>query len=255
MAWQTPKTDWSVADGVRDTDFNRIESNILELYNKRPIEQSIQLYVAPSGSDSAGSGTSANPYATIQKAIDTLPRSLNGYNANIFIAEGTYSGGVDISDITNGTVTLANQSSQNVIINGDLDISDCSSVQVSGFSKFVVNGRIRIANTVSVHFAINEVSAVDTIYGSALLVTNASAIFNGALSLSTLSYGSGVLAEAGSRIFIESLNIPTGTGTGIRADYGGLVSYNNATNSASTAMLTMRGGRIYSGAQLNIPAY
>jgi len=28
MAWQTPKTDWTPADGVTNSDFNRIESNI-----------------------------------------------------------------------------------------------------------------------------------------------------------------------------------------------------------------------------------
>lgn len=32
MAWQTPKTNWAAADGVRNTDFNRIEGNTLELY-------------------------------------------------------------------------------------------------------------------------------------------------------------------------------------------------------------------------------
>ena len=30
MAWQVPKTDWAAADGVRDTDMNRIEENILK---------------------------------------------------------------------------------------------------------------------------------------------------------------------------------------------------------------------------------
>lgn len=35
MAWQTPKTDWSSADGVRDTDMNRIEGNALELKNTK----------------------------------------------------------------------------------------------------------------------------------------------------------------------------------------------------------------------------
>ena len=255
MTWQTPKTDWSVADGVRDTDLNRIELNILELYNKRPIEQSIQRYVSPSGSDMAGSGASDNPYATIQKAIDSLPRSLNGYNATIFIAEGAYSDGVDISDITNGTITLANQSSHNIVINGDLNISDCASVQVSGFNKVTVNGQMHISNTVSVHFGANEVSVVDTVHGSALLVTNASVIFNGALSLGSLSDGSGILAEAGSRVFVESLTVQSGTGTGIRADYGGIASYNNITNNATVAVVTIRGGRIYSGAQSNIPVY
>ena len=35
MAWQTPKTNWSSADGVRDTDMNRIEGNALELKNTK----------------------------------------------------------------------------------------------------------------------------------------------------------------------------------------------------------------------------
>ena len=31
MAWQTPKTDWTRADGVRDIDLNRIEGNTMHL--------------------------------------------------------------------------------------------------------------------------------------------------------------------------------------------------------------------------------
>lgn len=31
MAWVTPKTDWAPANGVADTDFNRIEGNEVEL--------------------------------------------------------------------------------------------------------------------------------------------------------------------------------------------------------------------------------
>lgn len=34
MAWLTPKTDWDLPDGVRNTDFNRIEGNILELHER-----------------------------------------------------------------------------------------------------------------------------------------------------------------------------------------------------------------------------
>ena len=33
MAWQTPKTDWSVADSPKTTDVNRWESNTEEAYN------------------------------------------------------------------------------------------------------------------------------------------------------------------------------------------------------------------------------
>lgn len=34
MAWETPKTDWEDAEGVTGSDFNKIEGNILELYNR-----------------------------------------------------------------------------------------------------------------------------------------------------------------------------------------------------------------------------
>lgn len=33
MAWQTPKTDWTAADGVTDDDLNRIEGNIDHIEN------------------------------------------------------------------------------------------------------------------------------------------------------------------------------------------------------------------------------
>lgn len=35
MAWQTPKTDWTGADGVRDTDMIRIEGNTQHLYENK----------------------------------------------------------------------------------------------------------------------------------------------------------------------------------------------------------------------------
>ena len=35
MAWQTPKTNWSIADGVRDADFNRMEENTQYLYENK----------------------------------------------------------------------------------------------------------------------------------------------------------------------------------------------------------------------------
>lgn len=34
MPWQTPKTNWAVGDGVSNSDFNRIEGNTQEAYNK-----------------------------------------------------------------------------------------------------------------------------------------------------------------------------------------------------------------------------
>lgn len=255
MAWQTPKTDWGPADAVRDVDFNRIEGNILELRKSQPIDSSIYLYVATTGSDTTGDGTEAKPYATIQKAIDTLPWSLNSYNVNIFIAGGTYNGGVDISDIVHGTVSFANQSSQDVVINGGFQVSGCSAVQIVGFNKLTVNGRMWLLDTQMFHCSANTVEIVDDIFGEALSVNNSNATFGGTVSTKTLSYGSGIIVGTGTQLFVETAVIQTGTGTGIKADYGGLVAYGQATNNAVTKLATMRGGRIYSGAQANIPSY
>lgn len=57
----------------------------------------LSLYVATNGSDTANSGTSAqSPFATIQRAWNVLQQNydLNGHNATINIANGTYTGGL-----------------------------------------------------------------------------------------------------------------------------------------------------------------
>lgn len=50
------------------------------------------LYVSNSGSDTTGDGTEAKPFATIQKAVDSLPKNLNGHRNTIHVAVGTYAG-------------------------------------------------------------------------------------------------------------------------------------------------------------------
>lgn len=55
-------------------------------------------YVATTGSDTTGDGTSVNPWATIQKAVNTITDKydLAGFNAIISVANGTYTQGVSL---------------------------------------------------------------------------------------------------------------------------------------------------------------
>jgi len=233
-----------------------IGSFVSELETIRYTNESLYIYVSSaSGDDGTGDGTAEKPYATIQKAIDTLPRNLNGYNGVVFIAGGTYNEYVEIADFIHGNVTIANQSSQNVVINGDLSVSDCHSVQLSGFGTLTINGRLYVSNVNAFFNSANSTVVTDTIYAEAVRVINTNAVFNGALSAKTLSYGIGVLADNGANIFIENIAILSGTGTGIKADAGGKMAYGTASNSATTQTATARGGRIYSGAQTSIPKY
>ena len=50
------------------------------------------LYVAGTGSDSTGDGSQARPFSTIQTAINSLPKNLNGHSVTIHVAAGTYAG-------------------------------------------------------------------------------------------------------------------------------------------------------------------
>lgn len=61
------------------------------LRNIRPLTSDIMLYVsANTGSDIIGNGTQASPFMTIQHAINTIPKDLNGHTAVINITAGVY---------------------------------------------------------------------------------------------------------------------------------------------------------------------
>lgn len=66
----------------------------------------VTVYVANSGSDIDGDGGADNPFATIQKAIDALPRYLNGYTATISIGFGVYPERVTVKDFSAGRLIV-----------------------------------------------------------------------------------------------------------------------------------------------------
>lgn len=64
------------------------------------------LYVATTGSDTTGDGTSAKPYRTIQYALNILPKDLGSLTATVFIANGTYDENLDIYGFINGKLLI-----------------------------------------------------------------------------------------------------------------------------------------------------
>lgn len=92
MAWVNPKTDWTPADGIRDSDINRIEGNILHLFNnqngaKRPA--AVVVGTSTSGHlkgavDFLCDGTA--DHETINAAIASLPSS----GGKVIILNGAY---------------------------------------------------------------------------------------------------------------------------------------------------------------------
>lgn len=81
------------------------------------LSEDVTLYVSPSGDDYNGDGSSGVPFATIQKAIDSLPKNLGGYTATIHIAGGTYSERLSIVGFNGGKLVVGTNS-QNVTVRG-----------------------------------------------------------------------------------------------------------------------------------------
>jgi uncharacterized repeat protein (TIGR01451 family) len=72
-----------------------------------------EIYVNTTGNDTSGTGTTNNPYLTIQKGLDNIDP-----NGVIYLADGEYSG-VNNTNITiNKNMTFIGQSQTNTIING-----------------------------------------------------------------------------------------------------------------------------------------
>ncbi len=101
------------------------------------------LYVATTGSDITGDGSSAKPFTTIQKAIDSVPKNLGGKSVTINISSGTYSGFV-MQGFHDGTFTISGANSQDTahIINSQIEVTDCDFrwCEIKGFNIIVTTG-------------------------------------------------------------------------------------------------------------------
>ena len=223
------------------------------------LTKDVTVYVSTSGSDTGGDGTSAAPFATIQKALDTLPKWLDGHTATIDIAAGTYPGGVVIEGFRGGLIVLG-IAGRSVTVNGiQINGSDTVRINISNIvqsnsvagtllilrnnSKAVIGGRF------SVDAQNAQVSGITAEAGSHLSVLNAEVM--------TIVHNAGfnaVYATGGSTIALAGI-AGSGSVNGLRADTGSVISYSTRSLNATTMNVTTNGGRIYTGAQTSVPNY
>jgi hypothetical protein len=211
MAWQAPKTDWTSADGVRNTDLNRMEENSRVLYLEK-LRGNTTLYVSLSGNDTAGTGSSASPFRTISKAVSVLPRDLNGFSAIIHVASsGAFAETVDIKNISNGNIVIGGPANSTVSIMG-LNIEN-SNVQVSNIALTVYSTGIFVGIGGSLVCASGSIAVtaggVTLRYGATMEVTTTLAISNADRALQ-VQYGStasvATLSGAGNNVGIYAYN-------------------------------------------------
>ena len=214
--------------------------------------------MSTSGSDVTGDGTSAMPYATIQKAVNALPKWLDGHTATIDIADGTYEGRVVLEGFQGGVVELG-VAGRAVTVRG-IQVISCATVRIN------VAEIVRSESVVGTLLAIRGRS--DVVIGGRFVVDGMAAAISGivAEAHSTVSVADSALliarncaynavyATGGSRIALAGI-AGANNGVGLRSDTGSMISFTSRSIEATTANITTNGGRIYSGAQSDIPNY
>lgn len=242
MAWQTPKTNWGAADGVRNTDFNRIEGNILELYNMAAMPNNITIYVSPAGNDTSGSGSSSSPFKTINHALSVIPRNMNGKSVIIDVATGTYPEDVVVNGYNDGRIVFYGTYGRTATINS-LTI-DSSIVEIRTIAFRLTAGELSVTNGSAL--ICNGAVSISGNSGG-LHVFNCSACRIYAQLTVDASATAAVHAAGASIVYVLSL-AGSDNENAIMAEEGSIVSYGSTNISANvTGFITRTGGRIYTG--------
>ena len=243
MAWKTPKTDWAPPDSVRDSDLNRIEGNILEL-SKSIASSLVTFYVGPGGNNENDGLTPSTRFATIAKAVQSIPRNLNGKYCYIMLSEGTYAEDIVLQGGFNGTVILSCSTYGGTVSAQHLSISDGACVELANMVLAVTRG-VSVDKGGSLIATGYGATIRNTGYANALSIKN-----NSVASIANLNFGAssifGIDAGFNSRVHVDAIS-GTASGYAISATTGSIVSY--GVNSATGIVFTSNGGRVLTGSQ------
>lgn len=241
MAWQTPKTNWTGADGVRNTDLNRIEGNIFELYNGTA-RADITIYVSPTGDDATGDGTPSAPYNSITKAVESIPTDFGRKVVEINIAAGTYEEAV----ILRGFDGVLKWYSNGVVNVRSLLVEGCSVYQYGSQTNF----KRGIILDYGASYTGQSIMYVSESVYSGIVVRNGSrfVLYNTATVSNTTS---AAIEVSGSSMLYISIIAGNNNAIGIRADTGSVAGYGSTNMTATTQRISNTGGRIYTGSSLS----
>ena len=215
------------------------------------LTEDITVYVnGSSGSDSTGDGSSAAPYATIQKAIDEIPKYLNGNSAQIDIASGTYNENLSINGFQGGRLTVG-VSSKAVVVRG---ISVISSTGVClNIANITRNTNSPTALLYVGYGSVVGVLSPIVISGgnaavNGISMEHGSVLYTGNSAVTVQNCGAScILANTGAQGMFYSVAGTGNTSSGLRAERGAKLSYVSKTLTATNGDYTGSGGRILTG--------
>ena len=239
VTWERADQPTVVGTPINKALFDSIKADI-------GLASDVTLYVSKSGSDSLGNGTSANPYLTIMKAVNSLPKNLNGFNATINIAAGTYSEHVAVLNFFGGVVILSGTSGAAVSINS-MNVAFGSYVQVENVTLTVTssndNNAINVTSASLLGLTPIRCTAATT---TGLIANRNGFVHMGDLTVSNTTVNA-ITSVNASRIWVYNVQGSNNTGVGLNSEGGSIIAYGIRSMTSTTASATSGGGRIYTG--------
>lgn len=95
----------------------------------KPLDDNLTVYVATTGSDTTGDGSSSKPFKTITYALSLIPKNLNSHEVKIILGNGACEEDVEIISYTNGSIILCSNKPDAININciiKSLHIRECT---------------------------------------------------------------------------------------------------------------------------------
>ena len=206
------------------------------------------VYVSTSGNDASGDGSESYPYRTIQHAINSIPKNLEGRTITLNIASGTYAEDIEIAGFTAGTLRIAL---------GTVTISSLSVYE----SCIIMTGTALTIAAAGKTYGFYCHRGANVICQIPLTVTGSTngiyAVFgsrfsgNRVVTVNSCTYA--VVSIYASYVYIATLD-GSKNNNGVQAS-SAIASLGTVGDIATTRYITSGGGRIYTGAQASVPSY
>lgn len=213
------------------------------------LTENVTVYVANSGNDISGDGSVDNPFATIQKAVDALPRYLDGHTATISVGFGVYPERVVVNGFSGGRL-IVGKYGEVFTIDG-IDIINSSFVETNIYQIERASGSSRplflVQNGSNVFVGSDMIlDGIDSGVTGMIVENNSHVVGANNVKLIANNCAGAVVAQWCS--FVSFTEI-TGAANifGVGASYGAIISYKNETidmmwsNTADTGGLVLTG--------------
>lgn len=214
------------------------------------LTSNVTVYVANSGSDVDGDGGADNPFATIQKAIDALPRYLNGYTATISVGFGVYPERVVVKDFSAGRLVIGKYGDVFTIVGG-VDIINSSFVETNIYQIERATGSSRplfLAKDGSNVYLSSDMilDGIDQGVTGMIVENNSHVVTANNVTLTVNNCGSTVVSQWCSFVSLSKI---TGLENvfGLSATQGGIISYNTDTTDKYWSNNAASGGLVLTG--------